>query len=419
MCSIQGDKTGKVDAQMCALLYARCAGRRLVQNSQRLQRLCVKNQIKGYRVLAIETSCDDACVTLMDRYSPDEAPKVVDERKVTLDSASAGGVVPTDAANHNRKNISKLVNQMIIDNKWGSAETKPDLVCATRGPGMVGSLAGGYQLACGLSIAWQVPLVGVNHMLGHLMVVRMESNGKEPQYPFLSLLVSGGHTMCVLSHSLTHHEILVDTVDIAAGDALDKCGRELGISGNMIGREVEKLLDQHREEWGKPVEIMVKEPMLNQWDRKDSLQYSFASFNSQVKNTLRKFYSSEIPQDETIKARLLFRFQQTIFQHMISKIKLAIKIHKLDVKNFICSGGVSSNLYLRKMLKDQLGPAGIENFYFPEPRLCTDNATMIGWAGIELYEQGYTTDIGTTVIRKWPITKLLELEGWERKPNNL
>lgn len=375
----------------------------------------LKNHLRSYKVLAIETSCDDACVTLLDRYSKTEPPKVIDERKETLNSISSGGVVPTDAANHNRKNISKLVNQMIIDNNWNTADKKPDLICATRGPGMVGSLAGGYQLACGLSIAWQIPLVGVNHMLGHLMIVRMQSNGKEPQYPFLSLLVSGGHTMCVLSHSLINHKILVDTVDIAAGDALDKCGRELGISGNMIGKEVEILLNQYKEEWDKPVDIMVKEPMLNQWDRVNSLQYSFASFNSQVKNTLKKFYNSKIPNDNRIRVRLLFKFQQTIFQHMISKIKLAIKSHNLKVENFICSGGVSSNQYLRKMLIDQLEPQGIKNFYFPEPKLCTDNATMIGWAGIELFEQGYTTDIGTTVVRKWPITQLLELEGWKKK----
>lgn len=371
--------------------------------------------VRYYRVLAIETSCDDACVTLMDRFSKTEAPTVVDEGKVTLDSKSAGGVVPTDAANHNRKNISVLVNKMIVENHWNTPETKPDVICATRGPGMVGSLAGGYQLALGLSIAWQIPIVGVNHMLGHLLMVRMKSNGMDPKYPFLSLLVSGGHTMCVLSQSLTEHEILVDTVDIAAGDALDKCGRELGISGNMIGKETEAFINQFKDELEKPVDIMVKEPMLNQWDRKDILQYSFASFNSQVKNTLKKFYNSEIPNDNIIRARLLFNFQKMIFQHMISKIKLALKQHNLEIENFVCSGGVSSNFYLRTMLKEQLQSTGIKNFYFPEPRLCTDNATMIGWAGIELFENGYTTDLGTTVTRKWPITSLLELEGWKKK----
>lgn len=365
---------------------------------------------RKYKVLAIETSCDDACVSLLDRFSRNHPPTVIDERKETLNSVNAGGIVPTEAAKHNRKSISKLVRAVIKDNNV----TKPDVICVTRGPGMIGSLVGGYQLACGLSIAWDIPLVGVNHMLGHLLVVRMQSNGMKPQYPFLSLLVSGGHTMCVLSHSITNHEILVDTVDIAAGDALDKCGRELGITGNMIGKEAEIFLNKFENEWHEPVDIMVKEPMLNQWDRVDSLSYSFASYNSQVKNTLKKFYNSEIPQDDSIRARLLFRFQQSIFQHMISKIKLAIKKHNLNIDSFVCSGGVSSNMYLRQMLTDQLKPLGINNFYFPEPKLCTDNSTMIGWAGIELFENGYTTDIGTTVIRKWPITELLQLDGWKK-----
>ncbi|TID17189.1 hypothetical protein CANINC_004048 [Pichia inconspicua] len=365
--------------------------------------------IRTYKVLAIETSCDEACVTLLDRFSKNEPPKIVEERKLTLNSSADGGIVPTEAAKHNRKNISVLVQELVTKHKW-----KPDLICATRGPGMIGSLVGGYQLGLGLSIGWDVPIVGVNHMLGHLLVVRMESNGSAPSYPFLSLLVSGGHTMVVLSKGLLDHEILVDTVDIAAGDALDKVGRELGINGNMIGKESETFLNQHKSEWDQEVDIMVKEPMLNQWDRVNTLQYSFASFNSQVKNTLKKYYNNEIPKDEKIRARLLYKFHKTIFQHLISKIKLAYKEHKLNTDSFVCSGGVSANKILREMLETQLKEIGIKKFYFPKPQLCTDNATMIGWAGIELYEAGYTTDLGTTVIRKWPITDIMKLEGWKR-----
>lgn len=368
--------------------------------------------MRKYKVLAIETSCDDACVTLLDRFSPDRPPQVVLELKSTLNSVNAGGVVPTDAAQHNRRAISKLVKQSLDQSGW----KKPDVVMATRGPGMVGSLIGGYQLAVGMSIAWNVPLVGVNHMLGHLLVSRLQSNGQAPQFPFLSLLVSGGHTMCVLSKSLTEHEILVDTIDIAAGDALDKVGRELGIRGNMIGKEAEKFLNEHKDQWNLPVDIMVKEPMLNQWDRLDCLQYSFASFNSQVKNTLKKYYNDEIPKDDNIRARLLFRYQKTIFQHMISKIKLAMEKHQIDnIHSFVCSGGVASNLYLRQMLQEQLEPLGITEFSFPDLKLCTDNATMIGWAGIELYEQGFTTEIDASVTRKWPITQLLDIDGWIKK----
>ncbi|QPG73261.1 hypothetical protein FOA43_000569 [Brettanomyces nanus] len=371
--------------------------------------------IRCYRVLAIESSCDDACVTLLDRFSMRESPRVVDELKKTLDSTSRGGVVPAEAARHNSKNISVLANEAIARNGWNAPDTRPDLVCATRGPGMLGSLSAGYQLALGLAVAWQVPIVGVNHMLGHLLMARLSTNGNHPSFPFLSLLVSGGHTICVLSHSLTEHEILVNTVDIAAGDALDKCGRELGFKGNMIGKEMDKFLDDHREEWGQPAELELKEPMLNESHRKDVMSYSFASFISQLRRSINKYHGGNIPEDDATRARMAYQLETAIFQHMITKIKLAIRKRGLSIDEFVCSGGVASNLMLRRMLKKQLKPLGITRFYFPDPQHCTDNATMIGWTGIELYEKGYTTDLCTTITRKWPIDELLDLYGWVKK----
>lgn len=279
---------------------------------------------------------------------------------------------------------------------------------------MTSSLVAGYQLGLGLSIAWQIPIVGVNHMLGHLMMARMASNGKYPSYPFLSILVSGGHTVCVLSRSLLDHEILVDTVDIAAGDALDKCGRELGFHGNMIGKEMDTFLRQHSEEQGKPPLLDICEPMKNQAHRKNVLKYSFASFISQVRRSIDKKYNNVIPSDSKIIARMAYQVEETIFQHIITKIKLAIKVRNLFIDNFVCAGGVGSNLTLRKMLEDQLRPLDIVNFYYPDPKYCTDNSTMIGWAGIELFERGLTTDISTAVVRKWPIDRILDLYGWHR-----
>ncbi|GME67334.1 unnamed protein product [[Candida] boidinii] len=391
-----------------------------VEQMASLRSVCCKlskypvSTIRTYKVLAIETSCDDACVSILDRFSKDEPPIVLEEHKLTLDSIKAGGVVPTDAANHNRKSISLLVKQVVEKNNFDT--NPPDLICATRGPGMVGSLASGFTLAIGLSVAWNKPLVGVHHMLGHLLVPRLKSNGTKPCYPFLSLLVSGGHTIVVLSKSLLVHEILVDTLDIAAGDAIDKCGRELGIRGNMIGKELEVFLNNHKDQWNQEIKFDMKEPMQNQWDRKDVLAYSFAAFNSQVKSSLKKYHNSEIPKDEKIVARMAHLTMKTIFKHLISKIKLAIKLNKdkmEGVTDFVCSGGVASNSLLREMLQQNLSTNGIKNFYFPEPSLCTDNATMIGWAGIELYESAkLTTDVGTTVFRKWPIDKILDVDGW-------
>lgn len=280
---------------------------------------------------------------------------------------------------------------------------------------MVGSLVAGYQLANGLAIAWNKPLIGVNHMLGHLLVVRMNQTHKI-QFPFVSLLVSGGHTMVVLSHSLLEHQILVDTVDIAAGDALDKVGRELGIVGNMIGKESEMFLQQHKQHWNHPAPIILTEPMLNASTRINSLAYSFASFNSQIKKTIEKYHNNVSPSDTPTRVSLLYQYQTTIFQHLIRKLKLALQVTPNlppNINTLVCSGGVASNQILQSMLKEQLADQ-FDNFCFPDLHLCTDNATMIGWAGIELYEAGLTTEIGSSVVRKWGIDHLLDLEGWKK-----
>lgn len=365
--------------------------------------------VRNYRVLAIESSCDDACVTLLDRKSTQAPPTIVFEGKKTLDSAQVGGIQPNQAATHNRKQMPGLVKDALKHAEWD----KPDVICATRGPGMIGSLGAGYQLAQGLCIAWNVPLVGVNHMLGHMLMCRLQYNGTKPQFPFLSVLVSGGHTMCVLSKSVTDHQVLVETSDIAAGDALDKCGRILGIRGNMIGKEMERFIQEHNNQCGLPDLLHISEPLKNQAGRKDVMQYSFASFETQLGRKIQQLYG-ELPQDDDLIARLAYESQMAVFRHIITKVKLAIRKYDLDIKDFVCAGGVGSNLTLRKMLKDELGPVGIEEFYFVEPKYCTDNATMIGWAGIELFEQGYTTELDTTVIRKWALPDLLKLYGWKK-----
>ncbi|KAH3667977.1 hypothetical protein OGAPHI_001731 [Ogataea philodendri] len=358
--------------------------------------------VSGVGYISIHTSCDDACVTLMDRFSRSQRPKIVAERKHTLDSANAGGVIPTDAAIHNRTYVALLTQELLKEYGWIGAN-RPDLVCATRGPGMVGSLVGGYQLAQGLSVAWDVPLVGVNHMLGHLLTPRLQSNGKAPEFPFLSLMASGGHTMCVLSHSLVDHEILVDTLDIAAGDALDKCGRELGFSGNMIGKELATFVEKNAGLIDEEPLFTFKEPLLNAPGRKNVIAYSFGSFISQLRSHLdRHFPSNEL--NDHARANVGHQLMKTVFQHMLTKIRLALKMRRVYVKSFVCSGGVASNQLLRNMIKQQL--PFIRKKYFPEPRLCIDNATMIGWAGIELYESGVVTPIGKTVVRKWPLSEL-------------
>ncbi|ODV93770.1 hypothetical protein PACTADRAFT_51524 [Pachysolen tannophilus NRRL Y-2460] len=390
---------------------------------------------RGYKVLAIESSCDDSCVALLDRDDKLNQTIVVDQLKSTLDSAGSGGVIPTAAHLHHQENLSKLVSSLCM--KHGlSHKSPPDLICVTRGPGMPGSLSIGTELAKGLSIAWNKPLIGVHHMLGHLLIARLQNNGKSPEFPFLSLLVSGGHTLLVLSRNLLQHDILVDTLDIAAGDALDKCAREIGISGNMIGKELEKFLEENRnfltqEILSKYKDIEFTMPLRNKPGRSNLEKFSFAPFSGQTKKilankrneNLNMNLNSDLDLNLEFKTILGFKIQDSIFKHLLEKIQLSLKLDNFkeadnkiftNVKEFVCSGGVGSNLYLRKLLKEGL-PA-FEKFHFPDPKLCTDNAIMIGWAGIELYEKyGLTSDLSITPLRKWPLTNITDVDGWIKK----
>lgn len=369
------------------------------------------NIIRTYKVLAIETSCDDTCVAILDRYSKSHPPNVLVHLKETLDSASQGGIIPTRAHLHHQIKIGALT-QKALD----SIETPCiDLVCVTRGPGMPGSLSVGLDFAKGLSVAWRKPLMGVHHMLGHLLIPRMQTNCQAPSFPFVSLLVSGGHTVLILSTSVTDHDILCDSLDIAVGDSLDKCGRELGITGTMIAKEMERFIDEDptRVETNH-IAMKLPNPLRNKSTRVDLQAFSFAPFITALRNNMEK------PIEEYTQGQvrsMASQIQHAVFTHILSKLKQVINLNPqkfADVKHFVCSGGVGANKKLREMLETTLAN-DFESFYYPPIDLCTDNAIMIGWSGIELYEStGMTSDLEVSPIRRWPLPELLSASGWRK-----
>ena len=383
-----------------------------------------------YHVLAIESSCDDATVALIERKTePGTPPLLIEHVKKSLDNTSAGGIIPLDARNHHQKHLAPMVRDLM--KKHGI--TKPDIICATRGPGMIGSLSAGYNLSKGLAVAWDVPLVGVHHMLGHLLTPRFfqEPGQGVPQYPFISLLVSGGHTMLVLSRSTLDHEVLANTVDIAIGDMLDKCARELGVTGSMLGKEMEQFINEppatNDLEANVPDSLVFPNPLQNKGGRVNLAAYSFAAFITALRIAQESYFPNvtslkELP--TPTRREIARRIQYAIFNHLSTKTALAINQaifsgklqqptpdHPLD---FVCAGGVASNLTLRQMLQTSLKSHTL-NHYYPAPKWCTDNALMIGWAGIELWEQGLSTDISALPTAKWPITELMDMPGWLRK----
>ncbi|AET40369.1 putative N(6)-L-threonylcarbamoyladenine synthase Ecym_5633 [Eremothecium cymbalariae DBVPG len=364
---------------------------------------------RGFKVLCIETSCDDTCVSVLDRFNRQQPLRVLCHYKETLDSLEDGGIVPIKAHTHHQIALGKLTQRAFRD-----ALGTIDLVCVTRGPGMVGSLSAGISFAKGLSVALNKPLIGVHHMLGHLLIPRMESNGEGVKYPFLSLLVSGGHTMLVLSRSAIEHEVLCDTIDIAVGDSLDKCAREIGIRGNMLAKEMESFINEDMEQakLSDSMKIGLPNPLRNKNDRVNMQAFSFCPFVTAVKKNLPKPLLQLNIQE---RREIAYKIQEGIFKHVISQLNLVLRLNseKLsDVKQFVCSGGVSANQRLRTKLETEL-EHDFASFHYPNIELCTDNAVMIGWAGIELYEKhGLTTGLGATAIRKWPIDKMLDVPDW-------
>lgn len=394
--------------------------------------------------MAIESSCDDSCVALLEKSPSEKQPKIIDQFKKTLHSADIGGIMPTAAYNYHMATMANMVREFC--SKHGiSASNPPDLLCVTRGPGMSGSLSASTEFAKGLSVAWDVPLIGVHHMLGHLLTANLpkkeQPNSLPPQYPFLSLLCSGGHTMLVLLKSLTEHEIIIDACDIAVGDSLDKCARELGMYGNMLGKELEKYIDsisiEEKEEFdnmrtntriSNDFKFRITLPFAAaKYGNADDIKFAFAHFLSNIKLYKENYYTGGDTFDERTKQFIAYKTQEFIFDHIIDRINAAFKKHGLcnrnsdgifiGVKDFICSGGVAANKRLReKLLKnlklEELGTDKV-NFHFPDLPLCTDNAIMIGTAGIEIFEQlRLKTDLGFIPIRKWPLNNLLDVDGW-------
>lgn len=390
----------------------------MIQQRGMLRRCCKINLrklsgIRAYKILAIETSCDDTCVAILDRYAAEQPPNLITHLKDTLDSTEQGGIIPTRAHLHHQSKIGPLVKRAL---EQMPKESKIDIVCATRGPGMPGSLSGGLDFAKGLAVAWNKPFIGVHHMLGHLLIPRMATNGTAPQFPFISLLASGGHTILILSQSIDNHEIICDTIDVAIGDSLDKCAREIGMKGTMIAREMEAFIDMDIEQaTNRLVPMTLPKPLRNKNGRMNVQAFSFSPFITAVRNNLTKpldeYSSSEV-------RSMAYQIQESIFDHLISKIKLVISLNPDKFRNvtgFVCSGGVGANKRLREKLASELSQ-DFSYFYYPPLPLCTDNAVMIGWAGIELHESlGLQTDLEVTPIRKWPLTDLLTVQGWRRR----
>ena len=308
-------------------------------------------------ILAIESSCDEtsAAVVLNGR---EILSNVIASQISTHEQY--GGVVPEVASRMHIEAISGVVEEALL--KANITLEKIDAIGVTYGPGLVGALLVGLQFAKGLAFASKKPLVGVNHIEGHICANYIQHKDLKP--PFISLVVSGGHTFIVHVKDYGIYEVIGQTRDDAAGEAYDKVARALGL-GYPGGPKIDKLAKE-----GNPKAITFPKANFHE----ETLDFSFSGVKSAVLNYLNKCNMQNI---EINKADVAASFQQAVVDVLKDNVLLTCK--KKNIDTIAIAGGVASNSTLRETLINEAGKKGIK-VLFPTPILCTDNAAMIGSA---------------------------------------
>ena len=321
-------------------------------------------------ILAIESSCDET-----------SAAVVVNGREVLSNVIASqisthekyGGVVPEVASRMHIESISGVVEEALL--KANITLEKIDAIGVTYGPGLVGALLVGLQFAKGLAFASKKPLVGVNHIEGHICANYIQHKDLKP--PFISLVVSGGHTFIVHVKDYGIYEVIGQTRDDAAGEAYDKVARALGL-GYPGGPKIDKLAKE-----GNPKAIVFPKANFHE----ETLDFSFSGVKSAVLNYLNKCNMQNI---EINKADVAASFQQAVVDVLKDNVLLTCK--KKNIDTIAIAGGVASNSTLRETLINEAGKKGIK-VLFPTPILCTDNAAMIGSAAYFNFINGKVNDL--------------------------
>lgn len=338
------------------------------------------------RILGIETSCDETGVAIYDEEKGLIANQL--HTQIAL-HADYGGVVPELAS---RDHIRKLAPLLQAALQEANLTTKDiDGVAYTSGPGLVGALLVGSTVARSLAYAWNIPAIGVHHMEGHLLAPMLEEN--PPHFPFVALLVSGGHTQLVRVDGVGRYELLGESIDDAAGEAFDKTAKLLGLD-YPGGAALARLALN-----GTPNRFAFPRPMTD----RPGLDFSFSGLKTFAANTLHQVMQEEGELTEQSKADIAYAFQEAVVDTLAIKCKRALK--QTGLKRLVIAGGVSANKQLRQTLAELMQQLGGEVFY-PQPQFCTDNGAMIAYAGFLRLKQGQQQDLAIEVRPRWAMTEL-------------
>lgn len=338
------------------------------------------------KILGIETSCDETGVAIYDSEQGIIAEALYSQIEL---HAEYGGVVPELASrDHVRKTIPLIKEVMQQANL---SKDDIDAIAYTKGPGLIGALFVGVGVGRSLAYAWGVPAIGVHHMEGHLLAPMLED--EKPEFPFVALLVSGGHTLLVDVKGLGQYTILGESIDDAAGEAFDKTAKIMGL-GYPGGPALAAIAEK-----GRPGIYKLPRPMTD----RPGLDFSFSGLKTAVANLYRD--SSKTDQDL---ADIAYAFQEAVVDTIFIKCRRALE--QTEHKRLVVAGGVSANVALRAKLTDLLQSKG-GKAYYPRPQFCTDNGAMIAYAGYCRYQailqgQGEFEEPVVRAKPRWPIVDL-------------
>lgn len=336
-------------------------------------------------VLGLETSCDETGVALYDSEHgllADALFSQIDLHRVY------GGVVPELASRDHVKRMLPLIRQVLAE--AGRESSQIDAIAYTAGPGLVGALLVGASCAQAMAFAWGVPAVGVHHMEGHLLAPMLEE--QPPAFPFVALLVSGGHTQLVRVDGIGRYELLGESVDDAAGEAFDKTAKLMGLR-YPGGPEIALLAER-----GTPGRFLFPRPMTD----RPGLDFSFSGLKTSTLTTWQQCRSAGDDGEQT-RCDIALAFQQAVVETLTIKCRRALK--QTGLNNLVIAGGVSANSALRESLETMLGELKGQVFY-ARPRFCTDNGAMIAYAGCQRLLAGQQDGPEISVQARWPMETL-------------
>jgi N6-L-threonylcarbamoyladenine synthase len=332
-------------------------------------------------ILGIETSCDETGLALYDSEHGLLAHAL--HSQIAL-HAEYGGVVPELASrDHVRKTLPLLRG---LFQQAGVAPRQVNGVAYTRGPGLIGALLVGAAIGRGLAWAWNVPAIGVHHMEGHLLAPMLEPD--PPAFPFVALLVSGGHTLLVRVDGIGQYRILGESVDDAAGEAFDKTAKLLGLP-YPGGPALAKLAEQ-----GAPGRFQFPRPMTD----RPGCDFSFSGLKTAAIHTWRTLEPTPANRADVARA-----FEEAVVETLAIKCRRALKATRL--KRLIIAGGVGANRRLRERLREVTVELGGQ-VHYPRLEFCTDNGAMIAYAGWRRLAAGQHEDAAIEVLPRWPLDSL-------------